>query len=152
MEVLRLDRWLILDERLRHPPTASTCTPFQWVPKRFKRRLYRTCDWLTECLIYFAVLFGPWAFGTTQPWSIHVMNGVGFALGLLWLGKLFIRPGGYPPLRWTQFSGGGESGRWLRAERRFTWLLAAGTCYILLLLPPQRMERAGHLSSRRMEL
>ena len=34
---------------------------------RFTRLLYRTSDGMTECLIYFAILFGPWAFGTTQP-------------------------------------------------------------------------------------
>jgi len=100
--------------------------------ERYKRLLYRIGDWTTEGLIYFAILFGPWAFGTTPPWSIQVMNGVGFALGLLWLGKLFIRCGGYQPLRWTAFSGKSESGPWLQAERRFTALLAAGTFCILL--------------------
>jgi O-antigen ligase len=87
---------------------------------------------MTEGLIYFAILFGPWAFGTTQPWSIHVMNGVGFALGLLCLGKLFIRASGYQPLQWTKFSGNSGSGRWLENERRFTCMLAAGTFCILL--------------------
>ena len=84
---------------------------------------YRIADRLTEGLVYFAILFGSWAFGTTAPWSIHVMNGVGFALGFLWLGKLFIRAGGYRPLRWAKFSG--------KNERGFTWLLAAGTVFIL---------------------
>jgi len=60
------------------------------------------------------------------------MNGVGFALGLLWLGKLFIRSCGHRPLRWAKLSGDGESGRWLQTERRFTWMLAAGTFCILL--------------------
>jgi O-antigen ligase len=87
---------------------------------------------MTECLIYFSILFGPWAFGTTRPWSIQVMNGVGFALGLLWLGKLFIRSSGHQPLRWTELSGSGESSRRLQTERRFTWMLAAGTFCILL--------------------
>src|ERR1035438_2306944 len=90
-------------------------------------RLYRISDALTEGLVYFAILFGPWAFGTTQPWSIQVMNGVGFALGLLWLGKLIIRCCGHQSLRWTSLPGGGESGRWLQTERRFSWMLAAGT-------------------------
>ena len=99
---------------------------------RFKRLLHRTGDWITEWLIYSAILFGPWAFGTTQPWSIQIMNGIGFALGLLWLGKLFIRTCGYQPLRWTMVPGNGESGRWLQAERRFSWMLAAGTFCILL--------------------
>jgi hypothetical protein len=99
---------------------------------RYKRLLHRTSDRLTECLIYFAVLFGPWAFGTTQPWSIQIMNGVGVALGLLWLGKLLIRASGYQPLRWTNVSGEGKSGRCVAAERRYTWMLAAGTVCTLL--------------------
>ena len=100
--------------------------------ERYKRRLHRISDGLTEGLIYFAILFGPWAFGTTQPWSIQVMNGVGLALGLLWLAKLFIRSSGHQPLRWTGLPGRGEAGHWLKGERRFTWLLAAGTLFILL--------------------
>jgi O-antigen ligase len=100
--------------------------------ERYKRLLHRISDGLTEGLIYFAILFGPWAFGTTQPWSIQVMNGVGLALGLLWLAKLFIRSSGHQPLRWTGLPGRGEAGHWLKGERRFTWLLAAGTLFILL--------------------
>ncbi len=87
---------------------------------------------MTECLIYFAILFGPWAFGTTQPWSIHVMNGVGFALGLLLLGKIWMRSLGHRPLGWREFSGNAESPGRLQAERRFTWALGAGTFCILL--------------------
>ncbi|MGA2177920.1 MAG: O-antigen ligase family protein [Verrucomicrobiota bacterium] len=37
------------------------------------------------------VLFSPWAFGTTQPWSIWAMNGAGYFLGLLLGVKLIIR-------------------------------------------------------------
>ena len=33
------------------------------------------------------VVFGPWAFGTTQPWSIWTMNAAGYVLGALWLLK-----------------------------------------------------------------
>jgi O-antigen ligase len=94
-----------------------------------KHWLYQVCDWVTECLIYFAILFGPWAFGTTQPWSIQIMNGVGLTLGLLWLGKLSIRLSGHRSLRWTTFP---DNGRRLKTERRFTWLLGAGTICILL--------------------
>ena len=38
---------------------------------------------MTEVLIYTMVVFGPWAFGTTQPWSIWLMNGAGYALGVI---------------------------------------------------------------------
>src|ERR1039457_4984064 len=85
--------------------------------------LYRFCDALTEGLIYFAILFGPWAFGTTQTWSIQVMNGVGLTLGLLWLVKIGFRAGG---------NNCGAPQRWPAAERQFTWMLAAGTICILL--------------------
>ena len=61
------------------------------MPRRTQARLYRFCDRFTEALIYFAVIFGPWAFGATQDWSIKVMNGVGLTLGLLWLVKLGLR-------------------------------------------------------------
>ena len=53
--------------------------------------LQRLCDALTEGLIYFAVVFGPWAFGTTQNLVHRVMNSVGLALGLLWLVKFALR-------------------------------------------------------------
>jgi O-antigen ligase len=96
------------------------------------RVLYRTSERVTEWLIYFGILFGPWAFGTTQPWSIDVMNGVGFALGLLWLGKLWLRRGSYRPPRWTRFSRHSGAGFLPEAERGFTWMLAIGTIWVLL--------------------
>ncbi len=50
-------------------------------------------------------VFSPWAFGTTQPWSIWVMNLAGFALGILLLTKLFIRGvKDFRPPRWEYFS------------------------------------------------
>ena len=57
------------------------------------RILHRTADKLLGGLILFALVTGPWAFGTTQPWSINLMTGVGMAAwGLLavkwWLGRL----------------------------------------------------------------
>ena len=63
-------------------------------------------DGLTECLIYFAILFGPWAFGTTQPWSIQVMNTVGLALGLLLSSCCSSAPRAIDLLRWANFSSG----------------------------------------------
>lgn len=65
--------------------------------------LYRACDLLSGLLILFMVVFGPWAFGTTQPWSIWTMNGAGYGLGLLLWVKLFIRKAkGYPAMRWDR--------------------------------------------------
>lgn len=63
--------------------------------------LYSLCDILSGGLIYAMVLFSPWAFGTTQPWSIRAMNTAGFLLGLLLAAKLLIRwLKGYRPPRW----------------------------------------------------
>jgi O-antigen ligase len=64
-------------------------------------RIYHFLDTVTEFLIYFAIVFGPWAFGTTQKWSILVMNWVGYTLGIILFLKIFIRKiGAYVPLRW----------------------------------------------------
>src|SRR5659263_101398 len=108
--------------------------------ERYKRRLYRISDGLTEGLIYFAILFGPWAFGTTQPWSIQVMNGVGLALGLLWLIKL--------GLRCAQ-----RRAPSTRRSARTPVHLAAGGGDVVYpaVLPNQRLERARDLSSQPME-
>src|SRR5207253_1417207 len=56
-----------------------------------------------EAFIYLAVIFSPWAFGTTQSWSIWTMNVAGYFLGLLLAAKLGIRwLKGYRPPRWDQ--------------------------------------------------
>jgi hypothetical protein len=62
---------------------------------------YRVCEDLSEGLIYAMVIFSPWAFGTTQKWSIWTMNAAGYALGVLLLVKLSVRwLKGYQPPRW----------------------------------------------------
>jgi O-antigen ligase len=69
-------------------------------------QLYRVCEELTEPLIYLMAVVGPWAFGTTQSWSIWLMNGAGYLLGLLLAGKLAIRwLKGYRPPRWDEGKG-----------------------------------------------
>jgi hypothetical protein len=50
-------------------------------------QLYRICDDLSGLIIFPMLVFGPWAFGTTQPWSIWTMNIAGYALGILLLAK-----------------------------------------------------------------
>ena len=62
---------------------------------------YRICEDLTEPLLYLMVVFSPWAFGTTQPWSIWTMNIAGYCLGALLAVKVFIRRvKSYVPPRW----------------------------------------------------
>jgi hypothetical protein len=85
-------------------------------------QIYRLCDDLSGVLILPMLLFSPWAFGTTQPWSIECMNGAGYALGLLLLTKLFIRQAeGYPAPRWDRYSS--RSGTFIRSAHPATrWL------------------------------
>src|SRR5207302_453473 len=65
-------------------------------------QIYTVCDELTEPLIYLMVVFTPWAFGTTQPWSIWTMNAAGYGLGGLLAVKLFLRRvKGYFPPAWN---------------------------------------------------
>ncbi len=96
------------------PETSAQCTrkaPEPGVPllPASKRRplcardvhLYRVCEDLTGALICFMVLFGPWALGTTQTWSIRIMNAAGYLAGALLACKLGIRRfKGYQPPRW----------------------------------------------------
>ncbi len=66
-------------------------------------QLYRVAEDLSGGLIYLMAVFSPWAFGTTQPWSIGTMNSAGYALGILLVLKLSIRwVKGYHPPRWDE--------------------------------------------------
>jgi O-antigen ligase len=98
----------------------------------FRRFLCQNIDRFNEFLIYFGILFGPWSFGTTRQWAIDVMSAVGFTVGIFWLAKIILRFGGNFSLRWSDLPGQSESRRARLAERRFTWLLAAGTIAVLL--------------------
>jgi hypothetical protein len=66
---------------------------------------HHLCDWLTGALIYFMVVFAPWAFGTTEEWSMRVMNTAGFALGISLLVKILLRKmSEYKRPRWASGS------------------------------------------------
>src|SRR5436190_9740581 len=66
-------------------------------------KAYRICDGVTEGVLYAMIVFGPWAFGTTEPWSIWTMNVGGYFLGLLLVAKWLIRwRSGYRPVRWGE--------------------------------------------------
>jgi O-antigen ligase len=96
-------------------------------------QLYRVCDDLSGILIFAMVVFSPWAFGTTQPWSIWTMNIAGYALGVLLLLKLFIREAkGHPAMRWNNFStpSGATAGR--RTSARFLVRTLAGLTLAVL--------------------
>jgi hypothetical protein len=62
---------------------------------------YEACELITEIILYFTVIFAPWAFGTTQSWSIGTMNIAGYALALILAAKLIIRRCfNHRPSRW----------------------------------------------------
>jgi len=95
----------------RNDPAAATSGPGQAFRNLSLRardvQAYQACELLTEGLIYLMVVFSPWAFGTSQPWSIWVMNTAGYVLGAMLAVKLAIRwLKGYRPPRWE----GGEGG------------------------------------------
>ncbi|MCX5796841.1 MAG: O-antigen ligase family protein [Elusimicrobia bacterium] len=46
-------------------------------------------EWLLESLLLSAVVFGPLAFGAVEPWSVAVLEGLLFTLGLLCLWRGF---------------------------------------------------------------
>lgn len=63
---------------------------------------YKWADIGTEALIYFTVIFGPWAFGTVHDWAVTTMNFANYGIGLLLLTKWIIRwKTGYQPARWS---------------------------------------------------
>ena len=97
---------------------------------------HAVCDWITEALILAMVLFSPWAFGTTQPWSVWTMNTAAYLLGGLLLTKWVIRwKTGFHPVRWgfTRQEGmivleekGTRTSRWI------TGILAVLTVLVVL--------------------
>ena len=76
--------------------------PLTSIPTTLRAILaYNRCESLTAGLICFMVIFSPWAFGTTQPWSIWVLDATGMLLGLFLAVKLLIRRfAGYQPGVW----------------------------------------------------
>ena len=98
-------------------------------------QVHHACDTLSGLLICGMVLFCPWAFGTTQPWSIWTMNLAGYSLGLLLMLKIWIRAGSdHLAARWEQprkQQTMREAGLG-RAVSKVEWVLGAA-CGLLLL-------------------
>jgi len=65
-------------------------------------------------------VFAPWAFGTTQPWSIFILNLNGWTLGLLWLAG------------WSISRRDGPSGSVPAPIRMLRWLTVAILGYELI--------------------
>src|SRR5208337_4834612 len=87
-------------------PGPASARPQQAPSLRMRDvRLYMACDSLSEILIFLMVIFSPWAFGTTQPWSIWTMNAAGYLLAALLGVKTAIRKWrGYRPPKWGEES------------------------------------------------
>lgn len=91
--------------------------------KPFDVHVYHIADVLTEVVLYGMLLFSPWAFGTTESWSINLMNLGGYVLGAFWLVKWWVRcvKGYRPPLwlYWWDAAGAGadSAGKWTKTLR-----------------------------------
>src|ERR1039458_7186215 len=110
-------------------------------------QLHRLGDDLSGALILPMLVFSPWAFGTTQPWSIWCMNYAGYALGVLLLVKLFIRKAKkYPAPRWDHFSAhsGILSRRRHPLTRLLTRTLAVLTLAVLAEILISALNAAGN--------
>jgi hypothetical protein len=107
-------------------------------------RLYQVCDTASESVLYLMVIFSPWAFGTTQPWSICAMDMAGYFLGLLLAVKLIIRfLTGYRNPRWGRSchrsteelgeSDAASTGRFLSRLLAALTVLLIGYCFVSAL-------------------
>jgi hypothetical protein len=94
---------------------------------------YHSCERLTEAVLFFAVVFNPWVFGTTQEWAIWFMNIAGHVLGALLAMKWLVRLAtGYCPARWPQSHSQSSStgSRWLTGAMAVLTILFLG--YVLV--------------------
>lgn len=66
-------------------------------------RAHQYCDVASGVLLLAMVGFAPWLFGTTEPWSILLMNILGWTVGALLVAKLVIRRlHRFSPPAWSQ--------------------------------------------------
>lgn len=87
--------------------------------------LYRTCDHFSAGFLMVGALFAPWAFGTTQLWSIWTMNSFGYLLlGLLVLKVILRKLYSLRPDRWDPSPGLTLTLKWLTAAI-LTYMLTA---------------------------
>ncbi|MBM3840166.1 MAG: O-antigen ligase family protein [Verrucomicrobia bacterium] len=64
---------------------------------------YKICEGVSGSLICVAIVFTPWAFGTTQDWSVWTMNVLCCLLGAVLVAKWLIRrQTAYKPARWGE--------------------------------------------------
>lgn len=100
-------------------------------PLHFSNKLFWLSDFLTEILIYFTILWGPWAYGTVHPHAITVMNIANYSIGILLVIKWGLRITGSccPERLYNQNLGFAKTPIWRREWR--TIIIAFLTFYIL---------------------
>jgi hypothetical protein len=92
---------------------------------------YRWAEIATEALIYFTVIFGPWAFGTVHDWAVTTMNLANYGIGFLLLTKWITRwKTGYQPTRWSTQNQTNEATQLPKRDWR-TKTVAVLTIYML---------------------
>ena len=106
-------------------PKAEKMPPRKRGRKSNEPKLHKLADKMTEILIYFMVIFSPWAFGTTEPWSIWTMNISAYALGILLVTKWITRLA-------TKYNPNPEPDKNERSPRQNRLRLIQKTCTILL--------------------
>lgn len=121
-------------EQEEHPDPVQPATA---KPLRLSVRMlqvHQLCDNLSGKIILPMVVFSPWAFGTTEPWTIRVMNGLGYALGALLFIKLGIRWwSGLKPPRWGDC--GDDEGKTRHGAARFRRFFVRGLALASFLIP-----------------
>jgi hypothetical protein len=99
-------------------------------------------DLLSGGIIFVMIVFSLWAFGTTEEWSMNIMNGLGYGLGGLLLFKLALRmTSGEGFARWNLGfeTAGGEAAehasrlRWLTRVMAVLSLVFVGYCCVYVV-------------------
>lgn len=99
-----------------------------------KLKAHASLDLLSEVLIYAMIIFSPWAFGTTETWSMNCMNGMAYGLGVLLVMKLLLRlTSGEGFARWNRGfeKSGGSAPEHAARLRSLTFLLLVLTIFLL---------------------
>jgi O-antigen ligase len=114
------------------PPLASAAEKKSRAFKNREPRLHASLDRTSGGLLFFVVVFTPWAFGTTQDWSIWCMNGLGAVAGLLLAAKRLVRwSSGWQPARWdAPAERPTRGGRFLVRSLAVLTLLLLGYCIL----------------------
>ena len=116
---------------------------------------FRICEVMTEALLYIGLVFGPWALGTTEPWSTWIMNWIGYTLGgLLLAKKLICWRTEYAPEKWnvSRKSSGDGSGKSFLPRTLTATLLGLNILILLYCLVSALNARATYVFEERRQV